>query len=373
MRQRYFKALGAALVGAALLAGVPAMDGGTARAQDGAPQGMPVEAAPVEVRPMADEVLVVGSLRANESVVIRPEIAGRIAGISFEEGGTAEDGQVLVRLDDASRAAELAQAEANLDLARRNFSRADELYRRQNLAASTRDEALARLRVEEATVDLARVHLAKTVLEAPFAGLLGLRRVSPGDYVSAGDPIVALEDVDPIKVDFRVPEVFAHRLAAGQPVRMTVDAVPGETFEGMVYAIDPQVDEQGRSVLLRARVPNEGGPLRPGMFARVTLVLDARPNALVIPEQALIPQGTDHIVFKVVDGKVAPQPVTLGQRRTGLVEVTSGLSAGDMVITAGQIKVRPGQPVTVVPSGPPPGEAGGAGGGETAGAPAAEG
>lgn len=363
MRQDILKVVGAALLAVALV-GVPQ----AGRAQDGAPQGMPVEAAPVRVQAMADEVLVVGSLRANESVVIRPEIAGRVAEISFEEGGRAEEGQVLVRLDDGSRAAELRRTEANLELARRNFSRADELYRRQNLAASTRDEAFAKLRAEEAAVELARVNLDKTELRAPFGGLLGLRQVSLGDYLSAGDPIVDLEDVDPIKVDFRVPEVFAHRLKDGQTIRLTVDAVPGETFEGTVYAIDPQIDEQGRSVLLRARVPNENGPLRPGMFARVTLVLDARPNALVIPEEALIPQGTDHIVFKVVDGKVAPQPVSIGQRRKGLVEVTEGLAEGDQVITGGQIKVGPGQPVTVFPSGPAPEQ-----GEQNAGAQAAEG
>lgn len=160
-----------------------------------------------------------------------------------------------------------------------------------------------------------------------------------------------LEDVDPIKVDFRVPEVFAHRLTVGQTIRINVDAVPGETYEGKVYAIDPQIDEKGRSVLLRARVPNEDGPLRPGMFARVTLVLDERPNALVVPEEALIPQGTDQMVYKVVDGKVEAQPVTIGQRREGFVEVVEGLNEGDMVITGGQIKVRPGQPVTAIPAG----------------------
>lgn len=342
-----------------LAAGLVMAASAPAMAQD-KPQGLPVEAVPVRTQAMSDELLVVGSLLANESTVIRPEIAGRVEEISFEEGGSAQKGQLLVKLDDDSRAAELKRAEANLNLSRRNFNRAEELYRRQNLPVSSRDEALAKLRADEAALELAQVNMDKTTLLAPFTGLLGLRQVSVGDYIGAGDPIVSLEDVDPIKVDFRVPEVFAHRLKTGQAIRMTVDAVPGETFEGTVYAIDPQIDVQGRSVLLRARVPNEDGPLRPGMFARVTLVLDERPNALVVPEEALIPQGTSQMVFKVVDGMVEAQPVTIGQRRKGTVEVTEGLSEGDTVITAGQIKVRPGQPVTVLPAGGP-GEEGKAG------------
>lgn len=335
-----------AAVVAAVVAGGPM----TAAAQ--APQGMPVEAAPAQTETMTDELLVVGSLLANESTVIRPEIDGRVARIEFEEGGPAKKGDLLVKLDDASLKAELARAEANLALSRRNFDRADELYRRQNLPASSRDEALAKLRADEAAVRIAEVALEKTELRAPFDGMLGLRQASPGDYLQPGAAIVGLDDVDPIKVDFRVPEVFAHRLKVGQSIQLSVDAVPGQTFTGEVYAIDPQVDVNGRSVLLRARVPNQDGPLRPGMFARVTLILDQRADAVVVPEEALIPQGNDHIVFKVVDGKVAPQPVTLGVRRKGVVEITSGLAAGDVVITAGQLKVGPGMPVTVMP---PPG------------------
>ncbi len=352
------KSLMAAGLAAALIGGVMA----PAMAQ--APQGMPVEAMPVRAERVVDDLMVVGSLLANETTVIRPEIDGRVAAISFEEGGMARKGDLLVRLDDASRRAELAKAEANLALSRRNFDRADELYRRQNLPASSRDEALAKLRADEASLRLTQVALEKTELHAPFDGMLGLRKVSTGDYLQPGTAIVTLDDVDPIKVDFRVPEVFAHRLRTGQTIQLTVDAVPGRTFEGEVYAIDPQVDVNGRSVLLRARVPNQDGPLRPGMFVRVTLLLDERPNALVIPEEALIPQGDSHIVFKVVNGTVEPAPVALGIRRKGMVEITSGLLEGDMVITAGQLKVRPGMPVMVMP---PPAEP------QNAAAPAQEG
>lgn len=354
------------LVAAALAA---LMLGGPQGASAQAPQGMPVEAAPVRVETITDDLLVVGSLLANESTVIRPEIDGRIVRLDLTEGGIARKGDLLVKLDDDSRQAELAKAEANLALSRRNFERADELYRRQNLPASSRDEALAKLRADEASLRIAQVALQKTELRAPFDGMLGLRQASVGDYVQPGAAIVGLDDVDPIKVDFRVPEVFAHRLKVGQAIQLSVDAVPGKTFTGEVYAIDPQVDVNGRSVLLRARVPNTDGPLRPGMFARVTLILDERADALVVPEEALIPQGQSHIVFKVVDGKVAPQPVTIGIRRKGVVEITSGLSEGDTVITAGQIKVRPDMPVMVMP---PPGAAP-ASGPENAGKPAQEG
>ncbi|MCK5352069.1 efflux RND transporter periplasmic adaptor subunit, partial [bacterium] len=211
------------------------------------------------------------------------------------------------------------------------------------------DEASAQWQLDEANLRLAQAQLDKTVLRAPFDGVLGLRYVSVGEYVQPGQPIVNLDDTDPLKGDFRVPEAYSSSLRVGQTVQLQVDAAPGRVFSGQVYAIDPKVDAAGRNLLVRARVPNSDRSLRPGMFIQVRLVIEEKPNALMIPEQAIISRGGGQIVYKVVEGKVEEAAVTVGLRRRGQVEITEGLLPGDTVITAGQIKVRPGSPVKLAP------------------------
>jgi len=314
------------------------------------PQGLPVETALVTVSPLRDELGATATLNSNESVVIATEISGKVSQISFTDGQKVAKGQILLQLDQSVLSAERDRAQANLNLSEANIKRAELLLQEQAISERERDEAYAQWRLDEASLRLAEAQLAKTVIRAPFAGLLGLRRVSIGEYMQPGAVIVNLDDINPIKVDFRVPEVFAHQLRNGQKIQMLVDAVPGESFAGQVYAIDPQIDVNGRSVLLRAKVEQQDGPLRPGMFARVTLVLAERPQALMIPEEALIPKGDQQTVFKVVDGKVVAAAVTTGLRTKGQVEIVQGLAAGETVITAGHIKVRPGMPVTALPA-----------------------
>lgn len=317
---------------------------------DGAGGGhsVPVEAVPVRVEAVNDEVSAVGTLRSNESVMVRPEIAGRIDSINFDEGEPVEQGQVLVSLDDSTHQAEQADARAALKLAESNFRRLDELFSRGSTTARERDEALARLESARATLQLSQARLNKTDVSAPFSGILGLRRVSPGDYVTPGQDLVNLEDIDPIKVDFRIPERYLSSLAAGQVIRVRVDAFPGRAFDGKVYAIDPQIDPAGRSIAIRAHIDNPDLVLRPGLFARVRLIVDERPGAMVVPEQAIVPRGEQRYVFRVVEGKAMLTAVSIGQRRGGDVEIVDGLSEEDTVITAGQLKIRDGAPVTVL-------------------------
>jgi membrane fusion protein (multidrug efflux system) len=315
----------------------------------GPPPGLPVEAVEVAITPATRELSAVGTLQSNESVVIATEIAGRVSEIGFAEGEKARQGQVLLRLDPSVLAAERDRAKASLVLSEANIKRAEILLKDQAIAERERDEAYAQWRLDEANLRLTEAQLAKTVIRAPFEGLLGLRKVSIGGYLRPGDAIITLDDIDPIKADFRVPEVFADQVKIGQSIQLTVDAVAGRAFTGKVYAIAPQIDESGRSVLLRARVGNEKGVLRPGMFARVNLVLEERAGALMVPEEALIAQGELQLVYKVVDGKVEAAQVKIGLRQKGRVEITEGLQPGDTVITAGQMKVRPGMPVTVLP------------------------
>jgi membrane fusion protein (multidrug efflux system) len=317
-------------------------------AEDTQPLPVPVEAKPVDVGAITEEIAAIGTLKSSESVVVRPEIGGRVSDIHFLEGQPVEQGDPLVSLDGSIYRAELAEAEAMLELNRRNHERTQELHRKGAATARARDEALANLRTGQASVELARARLDMTTINAPFSGILGLRQVSVGDYLDPGQDLVNLEDIDPLKVDFHIPERHLGVLEVGQKIAVTVDAFPGKTFEGQVYAINPQIDPSGRSIAVRARITNRDRILRPGLFVRVNLVLDARDNAITIPEQAVVPRGEGRFVFKVVDGKAVMTKVKLGKRQAGEVEVVDGLSPGDVIVTAGQMKVTDGGPVRIV-------------------------
>ena len=316
--------------------------------QAGEPPPTPVETVAAETVPVTEEVVVAGALRSNESVDISAEIEGSISAIHFEEGEPIGEGVLLFELDDSIWQAELAEAEARLALSQSNFERATELLERSVGTVATRDEARAERDTARAAVGLARARLEKTDIRAPFEGVLGLRQVSVGEYVTPGQPLVNLENLQPMKVDFRVAERYLPKLKTGQEVGIIVDSLPDRSFTGEVTALDPKVDPQSRSVAVRAQTSNEDGLLRPGQFARVRLIVDRRSDAIVIPEQALVPRGEQYFVFKVVDGKAVLSAVEVGQRRTGEAEITEGLAQGDVVVTGGHQKIRDGAPVQPV-------------------------
>ncbi|MFO1070670.1 MAG: efflux RND transporter periplasmic adaptor subunit [Geminicoccaceae bacterium] len=330
-------------------AGGPAAGGPPGK---GGPPGgfaIPVETAEVKAGPMQRRLTAIGTLRSGESVTIRPEISGRVVAIGFDEGGKVTTGQMLLTFDKAVSEAEIAAAQARVDLARSNFDRQSELAKRGSGTKANLDEANGELRSAEAALALEQARMSKLTITAPFDGVVGLRNVSIGDYLEAGDEVVNIEQIDPLKVDFRVAENFLSAVGTGQAIDIAVDAYGMEKFKGEVYAIDPLIDEGGRSILLRARLPNTDGRLRPGLFARVELVLQEKDDALQVPETALVPQGADQFVFKVVDGKAAMAKVVPGIRRDGMVEVLDGLKAADVVVTAGQLKIREGAPVQPLP------------------------
>jgi membrane fusion protein (multidrug efflux system) len=313
-----------------------------------------VETARVSASGFQDEVAAVGSLKSNESVVLRPEIAGRIAAIQLREGMPAARGAVLVALDAATQAAELRQAEANLALSQANYRRTEDLYQKKFVAERARDEAAANLKVLEAAVALARAKLQKTQIRAPFAGIVGIRNVSVGDYVKEGQELINIEDIGSLKVDFRLPESDLSRLQKGQAVELSADAMPGQAFKGVLDAIDPLLDASGRAISLRARLANPELKLRPGMFVRVRLAFGGERQGLALPEEALVPAGNDNFVFRVAEGKAQRVKVKIGQRRGATVEIAEGLKAGDEVVIAGQLKLRDGVPVKAVPAGEAP-------------------
>jgi membrane fusion protein (multidrug efflux system) len=317
-----------------------------------------VETAAVATARLQEDVAAIGTLRSNEAVVVRPEISGRISEIGFTEGSKVEKGQLLVALDSSVYAAEVQQARANLALAETNFRRTTDLERDKFVSATAKDQSLNALRVAQANVALAEARLAKTQIRAPFGGVIGIRQVSVGDYVKEGQDLVTLEDISSLKVDFRLPEVMLTELKRGQAVEVASDAIANRTYTATLDAIDPLVDQNGRAVILRARLKNTDGQLRPGMFVRTRLILAERAGALTVPEEALMPAGTEQFVYKVVDGKAARVKVRTGLRRGSQVEVTEGLQAGDVVVTAGQIKLREGAAVRIAPPAGAPATAG---------------
>lgn len=320
----------------------------------GPPGGMqlPVETVTLQPRPLAGGLQTVGSLRADESVVVRPEIAGRIERIHFAEGGRVSAGQPLFTLDASLARASLNEAQANLENSRSVATRAGQLSKDRLIAQADFDRARASLGVDQARAASARAALEKMTLRAPFSGRVGLRAVSVGEFVNAGRDLVTLVRLDPIEVDFSVPESALPQLRNGQAIAVAVDAFPGDTFDGKVVAIDPVIDPNSRSAKLRAQIPNPDDRLRPGQFAQLKLDTGSgSANALLVPEQALMQDGDVRFVYTVVDGKAKKTPVTTAARTPGFVQVTDGLKAGDVVITAGQAKpmMRDGMPVMALP------------------------
>lgn len=334
----------------ALLALVPAI----AQPQQKTPPPTPVKAVAAKLAPAIEEATAVGTLRADEAITVRPEIAGRIAEFRFNEGQNVQRGAVLLRLDQSELAAVLASSKAQAGLDQQRLVRAEDMFRKGFIAQQALDEqrashqrALAKQQEDEAK-------LAKTEIRAAFPGVMGLRQVSEGAYVAAGTDVVRLEKIDQLKLDFRVPEIYVGKLKPGQAVRVQLDAYGEQNFGGAVYAIEPAVDEATRTVVVRARVANPELKLRPGMFARVQAQLGVREKAVWIPEAAIVPRGQESFLYRIVDGRVELLKVVTGLRKVGEVEILKGLAAGDMVVTEGNQRIGPGSPVTVMQTPPKP-------------------
>ena len=324
-----------------------AAPGKTAAPGKGAPAGVVVEATRVQVAKLPQALSAVGSLRSDETVMVRPEVTGRVAQIQFREGERVSKGQPLIKLDDSIQQADLAKARANLTLSKSKFDRSADLMTKGFLSSQARDEAENSYKVAQAEAELMQARISKMSIRAPFAGTIGLRQVSVGDYVKEGQDLVNLESLDPLKVDFRVPEMALSRVRDGQTLQITLDALPDKAFDGRVVAINPLIDANGRSIVIRAQVPNREGSLRPGMFARVRLFTSGVQDTMLVPEESLFPLGEDKYVYKVVDGKATRQKIEIGARRDGRVEVVNGLTPEDVVVTAGVIKLREGVAVQI--------------------------
>jgi membrane fusion protein, multidrug efflux system len=312
--------------------------------------GMPptmVDVYQVQSRESSNSLKAVGNLRAIESVVIRPEVAGKLVRINATEGQAVAAGTVLFAFDDAITRADYNEALANLRASERNRPRIIELATKQLISRADADSALNVYEVNVAKVTSAKARLDKSIIRAPFDGVIGLRQVSVGEFANAGQALVELVRLNPLQVEFQVSELHISRLLTGQTVSVTTDAFPGETFVGTITAISPSVQVSGRSAVVRARLDNNEKKLVPGQFAQVQVELSKAEPVLMIPEQAVWPSGDQKMAFVVKDGKAELVPITLGAREPGWVTVVTGLKAGQQVITAGQSKLFPGASVVV--------------------------
>jgi membrane fusion protein (multidrug efflux system) len=307
-------------------------------------------------------IAALGTLEADQSIVVSPEIDGIVTSIDFTDGQRLKQGDTIITLDSDSLKARLMQTQARVTLTRANYDRASRLRKQGSGTERALDEALNDMRSAEADLASAQADLNKATIKAAFSGTVGLRQVSLGQYLKAGAPIATLADVDHLRIDFRVSEVFLTRIEKDQEVGVSLDALPGQTFKGTITAIDPVVDVSGRALSVRAVLANEGGRLRPGLFGRVNIVTLTR-NSVVLPEAAIVPQQTGgKAVYVVVEdaaaadaAKDAPRGhhselrlVEIGERLPGQVEILSGVEPGDVVVTAGQLKLRDGAPVAPV-------------------------
>ena len=357
---------GTAARGAAAGPGGGAGGGPAGGAGAGAGGPIAVEVGKVERVRLEDDAQAVGTLRANQGIVLRPEVSGRIVKLGFGDGQRVRRGQLLVQLDDTLQQAQVRQAEAQAGIARSNLQRSRELVAQNFVSQSAVDQNAANLDVALAQVALAQAQLARMKIFAPFDSLAGIRLVNEGDYLKDGADIVNLDDVSSVWVDFRLPERFLSRIKPGQPVDITLDALPGRQLKATVGALDSQLDANGRSVLVRARLANPDGVLRGGMFARTRLVFAVRESALVVPEEALVPQGSQQFIIKLLAGDKGPVSqrveARIGQRANGKVELLAGVAEGDRVVLAGQARLMraDGQALRPVDVNPAAGRAAGA-------------
>ena len=305
-----------------------------------------VEVAKVEKTMLVDETQSVGSLRSNQGVMLRPEVGGRVSQVLFKDGQRVKKGQPLVQFDDQLPAAQLMQAKAEMSIAQANHTRNQELVAQNFISKRSLDESEAALQVAQAKLALAQATLQRLKIVAPFDGVAGLRQINVGDYLKDGSDMVNVEDIDAVLLDFRLAERFQTKIKPGQKAQVTFDALPGRKYTAIIQAIDPLIDANGRSVGIRGCIDNRQMQLRPGMFARVNAVFGSREDALVVPEEAIVPQGGRAFVVKVVPGpnkdELVSERVTvkIGLRQPGKVEILEGLTLDDTVVVAGQQRLQ---------------------------------
>ena len=323
--------------------------GGDDAAAGGGPPGgfaMPVEVAVARRDTVVDALQATGQIEAMQSIDLKPEVEGRITAILIREGQVVGKGTPLFRIDDAELKAQVAQAEAEWDLANQGLNRTRDLLAQNASSAADLERSEATERSTRAQLDLLKVRQERTTVGAPFAGVVGRRSVSLGDYVTTGTTLISLQTVDPQRAAFQVPERYAELLKLGQRVQVRVAALQNQEFTGVVDFVDPVVQLPSRTILVKAQVPNGRRQLQSGMFIEARLATEVRPNAILVPEEAILPMQGANFVWVVADGKASRRQVGIGIRIPGFVEIRSGVDEGDQVVVGGMERIAmEGMPV----------------------------
>jgi membrane fusion protein (multidrug efflux system) len=322
-----------------------------ASVQSKGPVAMEVKALVMEPRELENKIFTTGTILANEEVEIRAEVAGRITAINFQEGTMVRKGELLVTINDSELQAELKKLQLDQKLAKDDVYRKEQLLQMKAVSQEELDIARSKLGVIGADIELTQSRLEKTRIYAPFNGLIGLRYVSQGGYISSSNLVTRIQQIDPIKIEFSIPEKYLTQIKTGQEIQFTITG-NDSTFTGTIYAIEPRIDPSTRSFAARARCNNSGALLIPGAFAKISIILEKIQNALVLPSDALIPDIRGEKVFVSRNGKATSVFITTGIRTEREVQVTGGISFSDTVITSGllnireQMAIRPRLPVT---------------------------
>lgn len=307
---------------------------------------VPVKAHILKAQKLDNNVITNGTVLANESVELKSETSGKVVKIYFKEGSRVKKGDLLLKINDEELQAQLLRAKSALKLAQENFGRQHALYEKQGISKQALDAAQNDLNSKSADLALIKAQIDKTEIIAPFDGQIGLKYVSEGSFVNSSSTIASLQDIDPIKIDFSIPEKYAGYVNRGDRITFTVSGNK-KNFTGKVFAIEPQIDQETRTLKLRAIAPNAKGEILPGSFADVTLILKEINDALMVPTQSIIPILKGQKVYLYKNGVVSQSEVEVGIRTDTQVQLTGGVSAGDTVITTGVLQIMPGVPVKI--------------------------
>ncbi len=309
----------------------------------------PAPVAPVSIYVVKSEILdnkvySSGTISANEEVELHPEVSGKIVHLNIQEGKHVRKGELLLKINDADLQAQLRKLELQIKLAQEREQRQKKLLEINGVSQEDYDIAMNQLGTIYADVDFTKAQIDKTEIRAPFDGVIGLRKISNGAYVTPLNVIATVQQIRPIKIDFSVPERYSDKIKTGDQIRFTIQGL-GETFIGKIYAIDPKVDLSTRTVQLRALCNNQGEKIFPGSFARVELILASMPNAILVPTQSVVPILKGQKVFVFKNGEAVEQIVETGIRTDSQIEITKGISPGDSVITTGIMSIKQGTKV----------------------------
>lgn len=305
-----------------------------------------VTAVVVRTQSLENKIFATGSLLANEEVELRSEISGRVVGVFFEEGKKVKKGEILLKINDRDLKAQLTRKEVEEKQASDEEKRRLQLYKIKVISQEEYDNGVNTLKIIQAEKESIGAQLAKTEITAPFNGVIGLRYVSAGGYVSPSNLISTMQDVDPMKVEFSVPEKYAGKIRTGTEILVNAGDSP-EEYKGIVYAVESKIDANTRTIKARARIPNPSGILIPGAFAKVKITLEELPNAIVIPSEAIVPEISGAKVYLCRNGQAKSVPITTGIRTERGVEITQGLTAGDTLIVSGLLQLADGRGVQI--------------------------